>query len=251
MITHLSSSQIYLYMMCSLKYRFQYIDKLPKPFKPSGLAFGSTIHSALSWFHKERIKGNKVTLERFYRIFDADWYAQRVETEIRYKRNEDEMKLALMGKEMLRLYFQEPCEDAKGSEVHFTLPLVNPYTGEDLEIEFEGFFDLIEEDGTIVEFKTSAQTMKQEDADEHLQLTAYSYAYEMIYRKSPKGLKIIDFVKNKEVKMITLKTKRGKSDHQRFFSIAGQILKSINSQIFFPRQSFMCKDCEYRGPCKT
>ena len=146
MITHLSNSQIYLYMMCSLKYRFQYIDKLPRTFKPSGLAFGSALHSALSWFHKERIMGNEVTLERLCRIFDADWYSQRVETEIRYKKGEDEKQLALMGKEMLGLYFDAPCENAKGTEVHFIRPLVNLYTGENLEIEFEGFFDLIEED---------------------------------------------------------------------------------------------------------
>ena len=48
-IEHLSKSQISLYMDCSLKYKFQYIDNLPKPFKPAGLAFGTSIHSALEW----------------------------------------------------------------------------------------------------------------------------------------------------------------------------------------------------------
>ncbi|MCP4370412.1 MAG: PD-(D/E)XK nuclease family protein [Deltaproteobacteria bacterium] len=247
---YLSNSQIYLYLQCSLKYKFQYIDRLPKPFKSSGLAFGSAFHSAISWFHKEKMNGNGVTLERLYRIFNADWYSQKLDTDIRYKSGEADMNLVVLAKEILGIYFQKPIKEVKGSEVHFTVPLINPSTGEELGINIEGFFDLIEKDDTIVEFKTSKQTMNQGDADDLLQLTTYGYAYQMLYRKPPKDLKVIDFVKTKKPKMIVLKTKRHKSDYQRFFYLAGKVLKGIQSQIFFPRQSFLCKDCEYEGPCK-
>lgn len=250
MLDHLSCSQINLYLQCSLKYKFQYIDDLPKPFKSSGLAFGSSIHSAINWFHKERMNGNGVTLERLYRIFDADWYAQTLDTKILYKNGEQEINLILLAKEFLRLYFNQPHKEIKGTEVPFTVPLVNLSTGEEIDIAFEGFFDLIEADDTIVEFKTSAQTMGQDDADDHLQLTAYAYAYEMLYHKPPRLLKIIDFVKNKKPKMVELKTERKKEDHQRFFHLAGQVLRGIRQQVFFPRQSFMCKDCEFEGDCK-
>ncbi len=77
MIEHLSNSQISLYSQCSLKYKFQYIDEIPKPFKPSGLALGSAVHSALSWLNKQRMNGDNVSLERLYKIFDADWYMSR------------------------------------------------------------------------------------------------------------------------------------------------------------------------------
>ncbi|MFH1648469.1 MAG: PD-(D/E)XK nuclease family protein [Patescibacteria group bacterium] len=251
MLDHLSSSQINLYLQCSLKYKFQYIDTLPKPFRPSGLAFGSVIHSALSWFHKERMNGNGVTLERFYRIFDADWYSLKVDTDIRYKYGEADMKLVVMAKEMLGLYFHNPIKEVKGTEVPFVIPLINPSNGKNLGIDLEGIIDLIEADETIVEFKTSSQTINQKDINDHLQLTAYSYAYEMLYRKPPKLLKVINFVKTKKPKMITMETKRGKTDYQRFFNLASQILKGIESQIFFPRTSFMCKDCEYERHCKA
>jgi len=111
--------------------------------------------------------------------------------------------------------------------------------------------DLIEEDDTIVEFKTSYQTMNQKDINNHLQLTTYSYAYEILYQKPPKCLKVVNFVKTKKPKMIVLETKRDKNDYQRFFSLASQILKGIQSKIFFPRQSFMCKDCEYGEHCRA
>ena len=250
MIQHLSSSQINLYLQCSLKYKFQYIDGIPKPFRPSGLAFGSVIHSAISWFHKEKMNGNGVTLDRFYKIVDADWYVQKLDTKIRYKNGEQDMLLLILAKEILNLYFQKPIKEATGTDVHFVIPLVHPSNGKDLGITLEGFFDLVEKDDTIVEFKTSAQTMNQDDVDDHLQLTAYAYAYEMLYRKPPKLLKIVDFVKNKKPKFITLETKRSKEDYVRFFHLAGQVLKGIRQEVFFPRQSFMCKDCEYEENCR-
>ncbi len=36
---------------------------------------------------------NGVSLEKLYKIFDADWYSQKTETEIRYKNREEEMKV--------------------------------------------------------------------------------------------------------------------------------------------------------------
>lgn len=251
MLDHLSSSQINLYLQCSLKYKFQYIDGIPKLFKPSGLALGSAIHSALSWFHKAKMNGRKVSLEKFYKIFDTDWYSQNVDTDIRYKNGEEEMKLVVVAKELLALYFHQRHNGVKGAEVPFTVPLINPSNSERFVVDLEGFIDLIEEDDTIVEFKTSNQTLDQKTIDDQLQLTIYSYAYEMLYQRSPKLIKVVDFVKTKKPKMIVLKTKRDKNDYQRLFHLASQVLRGIQSQIFYPRPSFWCKDCEYEEQCRT
>jgi putative RecB family exonuclease len=248
---HLSSSQINLYLLCSLKYKFQYVDKLPKPFKSSGLVFGSAFHSTLSWFFKEKMNGNGISLERVYRILEADWYAQKVDQDIRYKDGDSEMKLVVMAKELLGQYISLPFKEIMGTDIPFTIPLINPVTGETLGINLEGYIDLIEKDETIVEFKTSNQSMDQMDADDHIQLTIYSYAYEMINQRPPKNLKIVNFVKTKKPKIKPFETRRDNADYQRFFHLAGQVLKGIQSQIFFPRSSFICKDCEYEEPCRA
>ena len=249
---HLSASQINLYLQCSLKYKFQYIDELPKPFRPSGLAFGSAFHAALSWFHNAQMRnGNGVSMEKLWKIFQADWYAQGLDTEILYKHGETETGLAVLAKELLRLYFARPETPIKGSEVSFVVPLVNPATGEELGMNLEGFIDLIASDDTIVEFKTSAQTMSSADVQNNLQLTAYSYAYTMLYQRPPQALKIIDFVKAKRPKMVVLRTSRTEHDHQRFFGLARQVFRSIRSHIFFPRTGWWCRGCEYAGSCKA
>ncbi|ABK17713.1 hypothetical protein Sfum_2030 [Syntrophobacter fumaroxidans MPOB] len=102
---HLSSSQMNLYFQCSLKYKLQYVDGLPKLFKASGLVFGSAVHFAISWFHKNQMAGRQVTLEKLHSIFTADWYGQKVESEIRYREGETEASQILLGKEILSLYY--------------------------------------------------------------------------------------------------------------------------------------------------
>ena len=248
---HLSCSQINLYLQCSLKYKFLYLDNLPKPFRPSGLAFGGSIHAALAWLHKQRMNGNNVSLQNLLRIFDADWYAQKLDTDIHYKNGEAETRLTIMAREMLSLYLNQPYQKPVGAEVPFVLPLVNLSTGERLDINIEGYIDLIEKDNTITEFKTSNQAMNSGDLDDHLQLTAYSYAYQMLYQRPPRLLRMIDFVKTKKPRIVTLETEAKKLDYPRFFYLARQILKGIKSRVFFPRPSFMCKDCEYAKPCKA
>jgi putative RecB family exonuclease len=238
-------------MQCSLKYKFLYVDELPKPFKPSGLAFGSAFHSTLAWFHKQRMNGNNVSLEKLFKIFDADWYAQKTGDEIRFKGDESESKFKVLAKELLSLYLNHNNVKPMEAEMPFVVPLVNPSTGERLNVNFEGFIDLIERNGTIAEFKTSSQTMNPSVVDNHLQLTAYSYAYEMLYQKPPRLLKLVDFVKTKKPRVVVLETYSEKLDYQRFFNLAKEILKGIQSQVFFPRQSFMCKDCEYMESCKA
>jgi len=251
MIDHLSASQINLYIQCSLKYRYQYIDQIPKPFKPSGLAFGSVMHSAIEWFHKERIRKKEVSLDKLLKIFETDWFSQKVDTKIQFKDGEDEMKLLLTGKEMLGIYFHSPLNEIKGAEVPFHVPLLNISTGEDLGIPLDGIIDLIEKDDVVVEFKTSSRSMDPESLNDYLQLTTYSYAYRILFGKEPQMLKIVNFVKARTPKMGILETSREKRDYERLFYIAKEVLKGINSRFFFPRASFICKDCEYENLCKV
>ncbi len=246
---HLSASQMNLYFQCSLKYKFQYIDKLPKPFKASGLIFGSAIHSAISWFHKNQLTGRNVPVEKLFSIFNADWYGQKVESVIRYKETETETALLLLGRELLNLYYHQPKALVKGTEVPFTVPLVNPRNGENLRMNLEGFIDLLEENDSIVEFKTSVKTIDLKDVN--LQLTAYSYAYEMLYGKRPRNLRVVNFLKLKKPKMISLEAKNGTIDHQRFFNLAEAALKGIRSGVFFPRHSWWCDGCEFVEPCRA
>ena len=249
-LDHLSSSQLRLYLQCPQKYQFQYIDLIPRTFRPSALAFGSAIHSALSWFHKAELTGTKVSPEQLAKIFETDWYSQKADEDIRYKDGDDDMKFIVMGREMLSLYVRQPQRlQVKGSEIPFVIPLVSPIDGRELGVNLEGYFDIIERDDTIVEFKTSAQVMTSFDIESMLQLTAYGYAFKRLYGRHPKGFKVINFIKNKKPRIEMTETRRNDEDYLVFFHLVEQILKAITGGIFYPRAGFWCKECEYAHLC--
>jgi len=74
----ISVSQVGTYLLCPLKYRFQYHDKIPRPFRAAALGFGASMHAAIEWFHRERIAGNTPTTAAVQSMFAADWYAQNL-----------------------------------------------------------------------------------------------------------------------------------------------------------------------------
>jgi putative RecB family exonuclease len=93
--------------------------------------------------------------------------------------------------------------------------------------------------------------MNPRDVDNHLQLTGYSYAYEVLHQRPAKVLRIVDFVKSRKPKMVVLDTTRTKLDHQRFLCLAKEVLGGIRSRVFFPRTGYWCRDCEYAPQCKA
>src|SRR4029077_3284169 len=75
----ISVSQVNAYLACPLKYRFQYVDQIQRPWRVAAMAFGSSVHAAVEWSHRERLAGRPPGLSEVLRIFDGDWYAQNLE----------------------------------------------------------------------------------------------------------------------------------------------------------------------------
>src|SRR5215470_6975173 len=94
----ISVSQINLYRTCSLKYRFQYIDQLPRLGRAAGLVFGSAVHKALEWLHKARAAGEHPRLDDLLRVFEADWHAQCLAGDIRFPADASATQLVIKGK---------------------------------------------------------------------------------------------------------------------------------------------------------
>jgi putative RecB family exonuclease len=245
---HISASQINLYRMCSLKYKFIYIDQKPRRFLSSGLAFGSAFHSTAEWFNKRRLQGEETSVSQLLDIFEADWTSLNCET-ISYKFGDSKETLLCQGQNLLKLYY-ERVNDEKilAVEYPFEVPLVNEKTGETLDLPLVGIFDLVESGPIIADLKTAARKMSYTDVDNNLQLTAYSYAYWMKKGELP-DLRLDVLLKQQTPKLERMPTSRTQKDHRVFFKIAKQILNGIQNQVFFPNPGWLCADCEYRQEC--
>src|SRR5258707_13641682 len=99
----ISVSQVNAYLACPLKYRFQYVDKIPRPWRVAAMAFGTSVHAAVEWFHKQRINGGSPEIDSVLQVFDADWYAQNTEPLV-FSERESKDSLDEKGRAMIQLY---------------------------------------------------------------------------------------------------------------------------------------------------
>lgn len=245
---HLSASQIQSYMDCSLKYKMSYIDQLPKPFKPSGLALGSALHAAAEWLHRQWIDGKQATVESVWQIFEADWYAQAMES-ISYRNGETEEDVLNVGRNLLSLYFNHaPRDGIIHTELSFRVPLVDLKTGETLDLPLAGVFDRIEEGDVVADLKSWSRTASQDDLDSNIQLSAYAYAYRVMYGKDP-ALRLDVLLKTKTPRFEQFTTTRNEADHLTFYALCKEVYNGIQKAVFFPNPTWKCRECEYRQMC--
>ena len=129
------------------------------------------------------------------------------------------------------------------------MPLVDLETGEDLGLPLDGYFDLLEAEDTVVETKTAARAYDNLTILNHLQLTAYGYAYRILYDREP-NLRIDVVTKTKNPRLQSVEVLRDKSDMVRFFHLAKSVCKSISSGCFHPNYGWQCGNCEFAEPCR-
>lgn len=246
----LSVSQVQSYLFCPLKYRFQYLDKITPPWRPAALAFGSSIHSAIEWFHRERKAGRDPTPEKVGDIFAADWFAQNLEP-IVFPARESKEILAEKGKELVRLYAEEAAATAPLlTEDRFEIDLVDPETGEVLDVRLRGVIDLVEADGTLVEIKTAARTFDVGTLERHLQLSTYALVRYLATGTIPL-LRIDALLKTKEPRIDRLPTTRTVEDLAWTVRLIASVARAIGAGCFFPNPSYRCSECEFFAHCQS
>ncbi|MBP6965782.1 MAG: PD-(D/E)XK nuclease family protein [Armatimonadetes bacterium] len=247
----LSVSQVQGYLFCSLKYRFQYVDRIPPAWRPAALAFGASVHSAAEWFHRERLAGRSPTPQAAAEVFAADWYAANLAPLV-FPERESEAVLAEKGRELIRLY----AEGLDGTpppllvEDRFEIDLADPETGELLDRRLRGVIDLVEADGTLVELKTAARTFDTGSLERHLQLSTYALV-RLLQTGAVPPLRIDALLKTKVPRVDRLPAARSISDLSWTVRLLASVAAAIQAGHFFPNPSYRCAECEYFAQCQA
>jgi putative RecB family exonuclease len=248
-LSHASSiSQVQAYLFCPLKYRFQYVDQIPKPWRASALAFGTSVHAAVEWLHKERLAGRQPDLMEILKVFEADWYAQNLEPLV-FPERESKDSLTEKGRAMLQLY-TESLNGVKPIAVEqpFEVDLADPETGEVLDVRLRGIVDLVEEGETLVDLKTAARTLEQGGLERHLQLSAYALAFFLLYGSVPK-LRLDMLLKTSKPRLERHETTRTVEDLSWIARLISEVSLAIQTEHFYPNPSWRCSECEYFAHC--
>ena len=245
-----SASQLVAFSMCPRKYFLSYILQLDPEFRSTALILGTVVHAGVDWWFEERIAGRTPTFEALDKIVESDVMAQTLDDKsIRWKESSPDA-LEADAKRFLRVYLTE-CGDlpVKAVETAFTVPLVDPDTGVVVGRDLRGFFDLVLEDETVIEVKTSGKGWRADDLARHLQIGAYCYVANTLHAApSPVNVHVIVKLKGTpRVEKYTLE--RGDAETRWWLHAAAAIEGAIASGHFPPAPSQLCNECEFQSAC--
>ncbi|MBT4485497.1 MAG: PD-(D/E)XK nuclease family protein [Candidatus Latescibacteria bacterium] len=255
MLDHISYTQINTYLSCPLKYNFQYIERIPWPFKPEALIFGSAIHQSLEHYYTGRKESRNVPINEMLALYDASWEKETSENEIRFKNGNTRDSLLKTAESMLETFLKtvKPGE-ILAIEQSFSEEIIDPETNENLGVPLKGRIDLIERTKSgiaVIDHKTAAKSYDDERVANDLQLTAYSYVMSR-QGHDPEDitLRFDVLMKNGKCAFQTYQTFRTPKDHARLFKTAKSVIQGIKAEAFYPQKSWMCNGCVFERECE-
>lgn len=245
-IKSLSYSSVSMYLQCQRLFEYRYIKKLPVPLIGAALIQGSAYHAALAATMAEKLyNGLHLSLDETLDVYGASFDQQVAKygsdgTNIDWEDKPlSDWKNRLVP--LIRLYHEHyiPDLEPKSIEVYKKV-MVNG-------IPVSGRIDLILQNGTVIDHKTSSKTMSQFDAEKNLQVTFYAIL---------EG-RAIDFafhmaVMTKEPKIVCVNTKRNIRDIMWTKNLIMKVWEGINSGIFPPNPTtYRCsrKFCSFTDIC--
>ncbi|MBM9515238.1 RecB family exonuclease [Desulfogranum marinum] len=260
---HLSHSQLFTYLQCSLRFSFKYLLGLPVEHSSIALHFGKAIHAALEVFYQGiKETGKKPSLIKLEYTFINGLFQsmERTDAPVLYKKDMPDTSTAIaMGKKMLQVLHEESYLEGyhiEGVELPLSAPLYN-HEGKEMDIQLMGIIDLLLRDNkgnlVAVDHKTAKQPKSQGSVDSDLQLTAYSYllaANKYVFPRSEVMCRFDVLRKLKTPKLEIYNTTRGPDARKRFAKLSAAVLAGIENKVFLPCSSWMCADCEYSKACK-
>ena len=247
-----ASSMNQLLSVCSLAWRFSHIDKLPRPFTPVALVFGSAFHRVMEFVAMHRLEGRLPTPVETSDLFHDLWAREQNEGPPMEKTEDAPEKLAEQGAGLVAAYLQQvdPRERVVGINETFAVPVgksERPLIGE-IDCVVEGM------DGqtVLVDWKTSARRWPKGQADRSLQATAYLFAYSQLKPGCTDRFRYDIAIKNKTPVIELNSTSRTPDDFLRLERLVEKADQIVQNELYYPcDQSFACAGCQYAEPCKA
>jgi len=255
-LLHISYSQIWTYLECSLKYQFQYVEKRQPEQVSIALFFGSAMHKCLErYYNKIKLTGVpeqlSILTELFAEKMAVDVSSQKIP--VIYKKETPDLDCAIeLGCSLLETFYNSI--NMSGMEIIGVELPFSTLISEDINLV--GSIDLLLRDANknliIVDIKTASKAKTQTDVDNDLQFSGYSHLLvENGYAsKSDMILCRMDVLRKlKTPKLEYYYTTRNLWHRKRFARIARAVLAAIENRVYIPTRSWLCTDCQFANAC--
>ena len=246
------SSLNQLLNICSLQWFFQRVARLPQPFTPLSLAFGSAFHRVMEYVALSRQDGGIPSESDTRDLFGEVWKRQVAEDgNIAFGDKADPESCAGQGMDMCAAYLAQidPEEEVVAVSEAFSVPVGSselPLVGElDLVVRHAG-------EKTVVDWKTSGRRWPRDQAGKSPQATTYLYAYGQLHPDDDPGFRFDVAVKNKTPVIEQHATRRDGDDYRRLEALVAKAEQIVKHELYYPADGSMyCGGCPFQEPCRA
>ena len=237
----LSPTQLRCFMDCHARWWFKYSLKEPDP--PNGnLALGRAVHWALTRNFAQKVETYEdLPLSGVLALFREAWALERDQAE--FRDDEDPSQLAFSGEELVGKYLDEvaPTIEPAAVELHVE--------GEIGGVRVQGFIDVLDVDGRIIDIKTAKASPSGIDPMHRFQVATYR---QLAPAASGKG-RLDTLVKTKTPKIVLQSFDVTEDDLSATRAIYARAGQAMQSEIYMPnRMSMFCsrRHCAYWRICE-
>lgn len=238
----LSYSQMNTYELCPLKYKYQYLLKIPTP-PVAQTSLGSTVHIVLQKFYQEYMHDRTIGISRLQELLETSWipvgYASRAQAEQTKKE----------ARNLLDNYFHSfhsPDIDIVDLEKSFRIKI-------DSTVFLTGKIDRVDKkaDGSleIIDYKTGRRP-DDKKLKKDMQLAIYAMAAHDpgLYGKPIKKIHLSLYYLQAREK-ITLQ--KSEEDVIKVGAYVREIAKEIREGVFHPKIGMWCDSCPFKMLCEA
>ncbi len=243
---YISYNQIKTYRNCPKQYYFSYLENIRTPVNDK-IFLGVIFHEVADFCLKRKTENIKTSVDQAKEYFTEKFDKISKESEIIW--NDNKEKTRNRGLAFVNYFAREIAPRIHPLMTEKELVCELPDSG----VKLRGIIDLVEEDFSITDFKTTtAKWSKDRVKKSYLQMYIYKFLFEENMGGSIGELKFkILYSKNSSnIKHQEHSITSNKDYFVKMFEIINFVIENIEQGYFYKNESFVCNFCSYKDICK-
>ncbi|MCJ7524881.1 MAG: PD-(D/E)XK nuclease family protein [Candidatus Aminicenantes bacterium] len=242
---YISHSQIRTYKECPQKYYYAYIEGIKPPINEK-VFLGEMFHAAIEKYFTLKINGTPLDDDSAAAAFSTAFDAACQEREIKWQTPRRETKER--GQAFLQYFMRHIAPAVKPLMVEKELSVEIP----GIDVVLKGVIDLVEEDFSITDFKTTTSKWSPSKARNSSQMVIYKYLFDRSFGPVQACLKYeVLYAKNAaNVRHQTFFIVPAPDAVEKLLQMIGHVVENINGGVFYANENPFCRYCEFSGLCR-